>query len=56
MAYAPLKVVSERLGHASSAFTMDIYAEVIPGMQATAAATFAGEVFGAIDDATDADA
>ena len=27
------KVVSERLGHASPAITMDIYSHVLPGMQ-----------------------
>ena len=30
------KVVSERLGHSSVAFTLDIYAHVLPGMQADA--------------------
>ena len=34
------KVVSERLGHASVSFTMDVYQHVLPGMQAQAAATF----------------
>ncbi|MFY9586736.1 MAG: tyrosine-type recombinase/integrase, partial [Actinomycetota bacterium] len=29
----PVKVVSERLGHASTAFTMDVYASVLPDMQ-----------------------
>jgi integrase len=37
----PVKVVSERLGHASAAFTMSVYQHVVPGMQAEAAATFA---------------
>ncbi len=32
-----IKVVSERLGHASVAFTMDTYAHVMPGMQESAA-------------------
>jgi len=36
----PVKVVSERLGHASPAFTMTVYQHVIPGMQAEAAAIF----------------
>ena len=31
------KVVSERLGHASSAFTMDVYSHVLPDMQREAA-------------------
>lgn len=55
MAGVPPKVVSERLGHASIAFTMDIYAHVIPGMQATAAATFADEVFGPHETAAEDD-
>ena len=36
----PVKVVSERLGHASPAFTMSVYQHVLPGMQAEAARTF----------------
>jgi len=36
----PVKVVSERLGHASAAFTLNVYQSVLPGMQAEAAATF----------------
>lgn len=36
----PPKVVSERLGHSTVAFTMDVYAHVIPGMQAAAAEAF----------------
>ena len=36
----PVKVVSERLGHASPTVTLTIYAHVLPGMQAGAAATF----------------
>jgi hypothetical protein len=32
-----VKVVSERLGHASSSFTLDTYASVLPGMQKVAA-------------------
>jgi integrase len=42
----PVKVVSERLGHASVAFTMQVYQHVLPGMQANAAATFGEIVFG----------
>ena len=37
----PVKVVSERLGHASPAFTMGVYQHVLPGMQAEAAELFA---------------
>jgi hypothetical protein len=33
-------VVSERLGHSSVAFTMQVYQHVLPGMQADAARTF----------------
>lgn len=40
----PLKVVSERLGHSTPAFTMATYQHVLPGMQAQAAATFASLV------------
>jgi integrase len=42
----PVKVVSERLGHSSPAFTMSVYQHVMPGMQADAAATFSAVVFG----------
>lgn len=34
----PPKVVSEQLGHASAAFTLDVYAHLLPHMQAEAAA------------------
>ncbi len=33
----PVKVVSERLGHASIAITLQLYAHVLPNMQADAA-------------------
>jgi integrase len=36
----PIKVVSERLGHATASFTLDVYGWVLPGMQAEAAAAF----------------
>ena len=39
-----IKVVSERLGHASVAFTLDVYAHVMPGQQADAAAAVAALV------------
>ena len=42
----PVKVVSERLGHASAAFTMTVYQHILPGMQAEAAAVFAEALFG----------
>lgn len=41
------KVVSERLGHASVAFTLDVYGHVLPGQQADAAASVAAMVDGA---------
>lgn len=40
----PVKVVSERLGHASPGFTIDTYQHVLPGMQADAARIFEGLV------------
>ena len=36
----PVKVVSERLGHANVAFTIQTYQHVLPGMQADAARTY----------------
>ena len=39
------KVVSERLGHSSVAFTLDTYAHVIPGMQPDAAEMFIALVY-----------
>jgi integrase len=41
-----VKVVSERLGHSSPAFTMTVYQHVIPGMQADAARLFCGALYG----------
>jgi integrase len=37
----PAKVVSERLGHATIAITMDTYSHVLPGLDGRAAATVA---------------
>ena len=42
----PVKVVSERLGHSSQAFTMTVCQHVLPGLQADAAAAFGRAVFG----------
>src|SRR5918994_3701794 len=39
-----VKIVSERLGHASTSFTLDTYGHVMPGQQATAAAAVAALV------------
>ena len=38
-ARTPVHVVSERLGHATVAMTMEVYAHVLPDMQTEAAAT-----------------
>lgn len=40
----PVKVISERLGHESPAFTLKQYAHVMPGMQAEAAVMIAAAV------------
>ena len=40
------KVVSEQLGHASTAFTLDTYAHVLPHMQDDAAARVEAMLFG----------
>jgi integrase len=40
------KVVSERLGHATVAFTLDRYAHVLPGMQEAATAKLEAMLFG----------
>ena len=34
------KIVSERLGHATVAFTLDAYSHVVPGLQESAARAF----------------
>ena len=41
-----VKVVSERLGHASASFTLDRYSHVLPGLQASAASAVAALVDG----------
>jgi integrase len=43
----PPHVVSKRLGHASVAFTLQVYSWVLPGQQREAAEGFAAAVFGA---------
>jgi integrase len=42
----PAKVVSERLGHANIAITMDTYSHVLPGLDAQAADTVARLILG----------
>lgn len=49
------KVVSERLGHHSAAFTLDVYSHVIPGMQADAARRVSHLIFPTAEDDGDAD-
>ena len=39
-----IKIVSERLGHSSTSFTLDTYGHVMPGQQASAAAAVAAVV------------
>ena len=41
-----VKVVSERLGHASAAMTLDVYAHVLPGMQEAATKKIEAAIFG----------
>ncbi len=43
----PPKVVSERLGHATVAFTMDVYTKVLPQLDQDAAERLSAIVFGA---------
>jgi hypothetical protein len=45
----PAKVVSERLGHASIAITMDTYSHLLPGLDAEAAGTVARLILGGGD-------
>jgi hypothetical protein len=44
--WVPVKVISERLGHATVAITLDVYSHVIPGMDELAATTVAGLILG----------
>ena len=41
----PIKVVSERIGHADPAVTMQVYAHALEGDDATAAETTANAIF-----------
>jgi integrase len=40
----PVKIISERLGHSTPAFTLKVYAHAIPGMQSEAASQIAALV------------
>ena len=42
----PLKVVSERLGHAKTSITLDTYAHVLPGFQHLAVESIGAVLFG----------
>jgi integrase len=42
----PVKVVSQRIGHADPAVTMQVYAHALDGDDATAAETTAAAIFG----------
>ncbi len=46
LAGVPAKVISERLGHATAAFTLQTYAHVIPGMDEDAANSVAALILG----------
>jgi integrase len=50
----PAKVISERLGHATIAVTMDIYSHVLPGLDREAADTVAQLILGAASTAAEA--
>ena len=43
------KIVSERLGHASVAITLDTYSHVLPGLQEAAVAEFDAGLRGALE-------
>lgn len=47
------KVVTERLGHSTTAYTQDAYQHVLPGMQRGAATRFQDQLDGKPDDETD---
>ncbi len=47
---APAKVVSERLGHAAAACTLQVYSHVVPGMDQAAADSVADLILGGADE------
>ena len=48
MAGVPPKVISERLGHATAAFTLQTYEHVVPGMDEDAASSVADLILGGL--------
>jgi integrase len=42
----PVKVVSQRLGHATVSLTLDVYAHVLPAMDGDAVERFAAQLHG----------
>ena len=48
-ARVPLKVVSERIGHAQATVTLNVYAHVLPGADADAASLGASVIRGAAE-------
>lgn len=42
----PVKVISTRLGHATTAFTQDVYMHAVPSLEEDAADQIAGLIFG----------
>ncbi len=49
------KIASERLGHHSTAFTLDVYSHVVPGMQSQAASRVSHLVLGLGSESTEQD-
>jgi integrase len=47
------KIVSEMLGHASTAITMDLYSHVTPTMQQDAVDKLDNLIFGSVDNPVD---
>lgn len=51
----PVKVISDRLGHATTSFTQDIYMHAIPAVEEAAAEQIADLIFTAGTEGTDSD-
>jgi hypothetical protein len=52
----PAKIISERLGHASVALTLQVYSHVLPGMDRDAADTVAALILGGDSESRERDA